>query len=160
MANMAALLAMHKQKALATWCGAWLEITSFNLCIESFSFDYDNSKLVSAPGYLCSKTKYAFQVQYCSFITSLLHTCTRMAPRSIWRVKILGLPWKFFFHETSRGISRGISRHESWHSTTRVISTRRGFPRNESWHLHATCMTVVIHTVIRQTNPREILLFS
>ena len=82
-----------------------------------------------------------------------------MAPRSIWRVKILGLPWKFFsmrrvvashvvFHDMSLGIS-----------TTRVISTRPGFPRNESWHLHATCMTVVIHTVIRQTNPPEILLW-
>ena len=46
------------------------------------------------------------------------------------------------FHDTSLGIS-----------TTRVISIIRGFPRNESWHLHATCMTVVIHTVIRQTNP-------
>ena len=52
------------------------------------------------------------------------------------------------FHDTSLGIS-----------TTRVISTRRGFPRNESWHLHATCMTVVIHTVIRQTNPPQILLW-
>ena len=52
------------------------------------------------------------------------------------------------FHDTSLGIS-----------TTRVISTRRGFPRKEPWHLHATCMTVVIHTVIRQTNPREILLW-
>ena len=36
-------------------------------------------------------------VQYHSFITSLLHACTRMAPRSIWRVKILGLSWKNFF---------------------------------------------------------------
>ena len=52
------------------------------------------------------------------------------------------------FHDTSLGIS-----------TTRVISTRRGFPRKESWHLHETCMTVVIHTVIRQTNPPEILLW-
>ena len=52
------------------------------------------------------------------------------------------------FHDTSLGISM-----------TRVISTRRGFPRNESWHLHATYMTVVIHTVIRQTNPPQILLW-
>ena len=48
------------------------------------------------------------------------------------------------FHDTSLGIS-----------TTHVISTRRGFPRNESWHLHATCMTMIIHIVIWQTNPRE-----
>ena len=52
------------------------------------------------------------------------------------------------FHDTSLGIS-----------TTRVISTTRGFPCNESWNLHATCMTVVIHIVIWQTNPREILLW-
>ena len=37
------------------------------------------------------------QLQYRSFITSLLHACTRMVPRSILRVKILGLPWKKFF---------------------------------------------------------------
>ena len=82
-----------------------------------------------------------------------------MVPRSIWRVKSLVCHGKIFsmrqvvasrmaFHNMSLGIS-----------TTRVISIRRGFPRNESWHLHATCMTVVIRTVIRQTNPREILLW-
>ena len=95
-------------------------------------------------------------IQYRSFITSLLHACTRMPPRSIWRIKIHGLPWKNFFHEMSHGIF-----------TTRVLAFPRhvsfpqgvGFPRNESWHLHATCMAMVIHTVIRQINPREILLW-
>ena len=62
------------------------------------------------------------KVQYRSFITSLLHACTRMVPRSILRVKILGLPWKKFF-------PRDESWHLAWHFTTRVISTRRGFPR-------------------------------
>ena len=102
----------------------------------------------------------ALHLQYRSFITSLLHACTRMVPRSIWRVKILGLPWKKFF-------PRDESWHLAWHFTTRVFTfhdtchfhKRRGFPCNESWYLHATCMTVVIHNVIRQTNPREILLW-
>ena len=63
---------------------------------------------------------------------------------------------KKFFHEASRGIF-----------TTRVLAFPQHvsfpqdveFSRNESWHLHAMCMAVVIHTVIRQTNPREILLW-
>ena len=99
-------------------------------------------------------------IQYRSFITSLLHACTRMAPRSIWRVKILGLPWKKFF-STRRVVASHMAFHDTslGISTTCVISTRRGFPRNESWHLHETCMTVVIHTVIQQANPPEILLW-
>ena len=52
------------------------------------------------------------------------------------------------FHDMSLGISM-----------THVISTRSGFPRNESWHLHAMYMTVVIHTVIQQTNPPQISLW-
>ena len=51
------------------------------------------------------------------------------------------------FHDMSLGIF-----------TTHVIFIRREFPRNEPWNLHETCMTMVIHTVIRQTNPPEILL--
>ena len=72
-------------------------------------------------------------------------------------------PWfaveKFF--STRRVVSSRVAFHDTSFgiSTTRVISTRRGFPRNESWHLHATCMTVVIHTVIQQTNPPQILLW-
>ena len=57
---------------------------------------------------------YAY-IQYRSFITSLLHACTRMVPRSIWRVKILGLPWKKFF-------PRDESWHLAWHFTTRVLT--------------------------------------
>ena len=115
-----------------------------------FYFTWLHNSLPRVLMYLC------MYVQYRSFIISLLHACTCMAPCSIWHVKIHGLSWKIFFHEKSCGIF-----------TTRVLAFTRhvsfpqdvGFPRNESWHLHVTCMAVVIHTVIRQTNPREILLW-
>ena len=49
------------------------------------------------------------EIQYHSFITSLLYTCTCMASCSIWCVKIHSLPWKilfpqdksWYFHDTS-----------------------------------------------------------
>ena len=79
-----------------------------------------------------------------------------MAPHSIWHVKIHGLTCKIYFHKTSHGIFM-----------TRVLAFPRQvsfpqdmeFPHNKSWHLHATSMAMVIHTVIWQTNPQEILLW-
>ena len=70
------------------------------------------------------------QIQYRSFITSLLHACTRMVPRSIWQVKILGLPWKNFF-------PRDESWHLAWHFTTRVLAFPRhvSFPQDVDFHV-------------------------
>ena len=90
-------------------------------------------------------------------------TFTRVYMHGIMQYLASKNPWfaveKIFF--TRRVVASRVAFHDTCLgiSTTRVIPTRRGFPRNESWHLHATCMTVVIHTVIRQTNPREILLW-
>ena len=73
---------------------------------------------------------HIIEVQYRSFITSLLHACTCMAPRSIWRVKILGLPWKKFF-------PRDESWHLAWHFTTRVLAFPRhvSFPQDVDFHV-------------------------
>ena len=57
------------------------------------------------------------------------------------------------FFSTRRVVTRVLAypRHVSFPQDV-------GFPHNESWHLHATCMVVVIYTVVWQTNSREILL--
>ena len=108
----------------------------------------------------CRQYLVVTNIQYRSFITLLLHACTRMAPHSIWRVKILGLPWK-------KNFPRDKSWHLAWHFTTLVLAFPRhvSFPQDVDFHVTshgiytATCMTVVIHTVIRQTNPPQILLW-
>ena len=76
------------------------------------------------------KSIYNCVLQYRSFISSLLHACTRMAPRSIWRVKILGLPWKNFFPQDE-------SWHLTWHFTTRVLAFPRhvSFPQDVDFHV-------------------------
>ena len=75
-------------------------------------------------------------IQYRSFITSLLHACTRMAPHSIWQVKILVLPWKIFF-------PRDESWHLAWHFMTRVLAFPQhlSFPQDVDFHItsHGIC---------------------
>ena len=78
-----------------------------------------------------------FDLQYCSFITSLLHACTRMAPRNIWRVKLHGLPWKIFFHKTSRGIFMtrvlAIPRHVTFPQDMVFHVTSHGIYKQCAW---------------------------
>ena len=79
---------------------------------------------------ICIYANYLMLIQFRSFITSLLHACTRMAPRSIWRVKILGLLWKNFF-------PRDESWHLAWHFTTQVLAFPRhvSFPQDVDFHI-------------------------
>ena len=75
------------------------------------------------------------QIQYHSFIISLLCACTCMASCGIWLVKIQSLLWKVLF-----------SRNKSWHfhKISHVISTRN-FCKTWNFHITSHGITCNIH---------------